>query len=219
MFSAEEMPRLSELVCDKSANKKRDREENARTPATSPPQQMLVTPASSGTEKTGAPKEKGVAFKEPVPPNQPKPTVPSGDKGKGKLVETPPPKKHKPTLVSDPMQVVPHKPTSSRPKAEFTQRLSLDEKAGSRGLSMALEAMKKIANAMNIVIGEVWDRLNTEEVPSLLDLGVCTQAVVSLISVRFFVRVCFVVFFYIPLIRYLFAELSGLLTPSRGHGP
>ena len=68
MFSAEEMPRLSELVRDKSASKKRDREENARTPATAPPQQMPVTPASSGTEKTGAPKEKGVALKEPVSP-------------------------------------------------------------------------------------------------------------------------------------------------------
>ena len=173
------MPRLSELVRDKSASKKRDREENPRLPGVAPPQLTPVAPASSGTDKIGAPKEKGVAFKEPVPPSQPKPTVPTGDKGKGRLVETPPPKKLKATPVPEPMQVVPHKPSSSRPEAEFAHHLSLDEHAGPRGLSMALEAMKKIGNAMNIVNGEVWDRLNTEEVPSLLDLGVCTQAVVS----------------------------------------
>ena len=103
MFSAEEMPRLSELVRDKSASKKREREENPRLPGVAPPQLTPVAPASSRTDKIGAPKEKEVAFKEPVPSSQPKLAVPIGDKGKGRLLETPPPKKHKTAPVPDPM--------------------------------------------------------------------------------------------------------------------
>lgn len=188
MFLAEEIPRLSELVRDKSFSNKRDREERTRTHANDPPQNTPVTPASSVTERVGAPKEKRVAFREPVPLSNLSPKSAHGDKGKGKLVDTPPPKKLKSTAVPGPKQMVPHQTTPSRPEADFSHHLSLDEQAGSRVCATAHEAMTKMANSLNIVNGEVWDRFNNEDVPSLLELGIRTQSVVSLISVELFVR-------------------------------
>lgn len=102
------MTRLSELIRDKSSSKKRDREEKTKTPASKPPKQTHATPTPPEAEKPEAPKEKGVVFREPVPPSQPKPLLPSRDKGKSKMVETPPPKKHRITPEPDPKHMVLH---------------------------------------------------------------------------------------------------------------
>lgn len=51
-------------------------------------------------------------------------------------------------------------------------------------MAIALEGMTRMANSLNIVNGEVWDRLNSEKVPSLLELRAPTQAVVSFIPCK-----------------------------------
>lgn len=100
------------------------------------------------------------------------------------MIETPAPKKHRITSEPAPKQMVPLTQTTTKPEAGFNDHLSPNEQAKSQGLSIALEAMTRMGNSLNIVNSEVWDMLNSEEIPSLLELGARTQAVVSLILCR-----------------------------------
>lgn len=71
------------------------------------------------------------------------------------MVETPPPKKHKISPMLDPKQTVPHAKAIAKPEADSTHHLSLNEQAGPQGLSIALDAMTRMANLLNVINSEV----------------------------------------------------------------
>ena len=80
-----------------------------------------------------------------------------------------------------------------------------------------MDAMTKMANSLNVVNREVWERLKSEDVSSLVELGALTQAVVCDLSVKLYLLISFV-YLGPHLCLCFFSELSYLLTSSCGHG-
>lgn len=60
--------------------------------------------------------------------------------------------------------------------------LSLDEASDSSGQAFATQAVTSVVEALNFVSGDLWTNLHQNKINNLLELGLCTSVVVSILS-------------------------------------
>ena len=132
------------------------------------------------SKKSSAPKEQGIVLKE-VSSEKPKsPLVPAGDKGKVKLVEeaSPPSKRQK--IIHLPEVVVEPLAPEVELKNMITSYLSLDDAAGSSGQMLSTQAITSAVESLNLMSGELWNKLQNSGFDDLLELSVRTSIVVRI---------------------------------------
>lgn len=116
---------------------------------------------------------------EPVPETRDSSLVPSGDKGKSILEQSSPPvKRQKITTILEPRKA------SSVPEAvtntgiSINPCLTLDKTAGSSESTLAVQAVASMVYSLNILGGDFWGRFQSDNINSVLDLGLHTSVVV-----------------------------------------
>ena len=124
-------------------------------------------------KKSKTPTEKGVTFKEPLPPKNPKVTEFEG-KGKDNVIE-PMPKKKK--LTHTPSQ--PPAEPEVRFRVDIRRQLSLHARAGPLGQGISMDSVNRVFHSMNILGGDIWDRITDGSPDNLNELGIHTAVVVS----------------------------------------
>lgn len=129
-------------------------------------------------KKPKTPTEKGVTFKEALPPMKPKMAEVEG-KGKEKVIE-PTPKKQK--LTHTPSQ--PPAEPEVRFRVDIKRQLSLHARAGPLGQGISMDSVNRVFHSMNILGGDIWDMITDENPANLNKLGIHTTVVVSLLIIQ-----------------------------------
>ena len=129
----------------------------------------------------------GVVFREAVPEKPNSPSTPAEDKGKRITTEPFPPTKRQRTVPIPELRE-----GSLASKAEMKDMvipyLSLDEAASPSGQALAAQAVTSVVEALNLVGGDFWTNFHQNRINNLLDLGLQTSVVVSILSLP----ICFI---------------------------
>ena len=131
--------------------------------------------------KKDAQKEKGIVIKEPTPEVRDSPLVASGDKGKGISEQSSPPAKmQKTTEVSEPRQASLVPEVVANPGISINHCLSLDKMTGPSESTLAVQAVESMVRSLNLLGGDFWGRLQSDNINSVLELGLHTSVVVRI---------------------------------------
>ena len=131
--------------------------------------------------KVEAPKTKGITIRSPSRDQIQAPPTPVVGKGKGKVVDLPPPSK-KPRLEIIPEQrrlISAPELGDKMEKLNTQQCLVLNKNAGASGLAMEVDLGARVAKFRNILCVELWERFETDEPSAIIDLGIISSVVVS----------------------------------------
>ena len=131
--------------------------------------------------KVEAPKTKGIIIKSPARDQIQTPPSPVIGKGKGKVVDLPPPPK-RPHLEAIPKHGRPSttpKLGEKMEKISTQQCLLLNKNVGASGAAMAVDLGTRMAKTCSALSAEVWEHFKTDEHNALLDLGIVSSVVVS----------------------------------------
>lgn len=133
-------------------------------------------------KKANDPKVTGVVFKEIVPQEKKSTLAPPRDKGKGILDEPfPMAKWQKMTTIPEQRQVSSVPEVLDRQEVDTNHHLSLHGVAVFSWRAIAAEAMARVAHSLNILGGDLWGRLQDDNVNNLLELSVHTGVVVCIL--------------------------------------
>ena len=113
-------------------------------------------------------------------------------KGKEKVDEPSHPAKRqklKPLLKKRQMTSVPE--VLARRETDIKQHLSLHGIEGSLGQAVAVDALGRVAHSLNILGGELWDRLKDNSALNLLELGIHTAVMVHIYLVSLYAAIPF----------------------------
>ena len=127
------------------------------------------------------PVNQGVVFREAAPRTPNSPSIPAEDKGKRVTTEPSPPTKRRRTAPLSELRE-----GSSANKVELrdmiTSYLSLDEAAGPSGQALAAQAVNSVVEALNLAGGDLWSNIHLNKVNNLLDSGLRSSVMVSIVS-------------------------------------
>ena len=161
----------------------------SKSPAQSEPTEMgPAAPKSSRVPKKRLEprRDKGIVIDEGALEREARksPQIAPGDKGKEVLREpSRPPKKQKPNPPSEPARA---SQTEALPKPTLSIQgdLYLKGAAGSVEVATAGAAVSRVINSLNILGGDLWARLITDNPNSLLDLGIHALTTVFILTFK-----------------------------------
>ena len=135
-------------------------------------------------------------------------------KGKGKFVEPPClAKKQKLTPVPEQRLLTFIPEVVNRREVDIQQHLSLHENAGSSRQAIAVDMMSRMAQSLNVVGNDLWERFRTDDPLALVELGIHSKVVINTHPLNLYVLI-FLVFSYFNLVLFHFSSFTLFLASS-----